>query len=500
MVISVKNKKINAKEERLNKEFDFGDINKQIETELKELTVRSNSVFIIKEKCLGRHRRTALGFQLSNIKFIAAIAALIIITTAGASILNYRSNSANKISAGINTLAPGGLETYAPQETPSENSEDTSQSSENIKDGMVSNPYSSIFQVNQNDYAEGAFLNNDSPASSQTPSGENTLKPLQTPSAANTQRSSETPGVTMNQPPIIATPAGDFVYEYIDSESIMITAYKGSVSDVVVPSEIDGKKVVSIGNNAFYQNNVIKTIKLPASINNIGDYSFCFTSLKSINIPDGVTYIGNYAFGYSKIETIDIPDSVTWMPAYAFYDCESLKSVNIGSGLKASYSGEPNFYGDFMNCYSLLEINVDADNPYCMSENGILFSKDKSVIIKYPAAKPDTEYTIPYGVTKVEYAAFDSCSKLVHIYIPDSVTYISDFKGCSGLTDITLPSSLTSIRDGLFEGCTNLTAIYVDGYNPKYYSENGVLYYYSSWDSDGNIYEESLTAVYPPGR
>jgi len=93
--------------------------------------------------------------------------------------------------------------------------------------------------------------------------------------------------------------------------------------------------------------------------------------------------------------------------------------------------------------------------------NGVLYNKDKTAIICYPAGKKDITYTILDGVTYICDNAFSGCSKLTSITIPNSVTEIgwSTFSGCTSLTSITIPDGVTSISYSAFKGCTSLTSI-----------------------------------------
>ena len=229
--------------------------------------------------------------------------------------------------------------------------------------------------------------------------------------------------------------------------------YTNIIENVVIE---DG--VTNIGDWAFSECSNLIDIKISERVTEIGRDAFweC-SSLTSINIPNGVTTIKSETFyNCSSLESIRIPEEVTEIGDYTFYGCSSLISIVIPQNVNLID------YRAFTKCNSLENINVDTNNRNYMSENGILFSKDKTEIITYPAGKDDIKvYQIPEGITEIGGNAFRGCSSLINIEIPEEVTSIGNgaFEGCSSLTNIEIPEEVTIIGNSTFEGCSSLTNI-----------------------------------------
>ncbi len=226
---------------------------------------------------------------------------------------------------------------------------------------------------------------------------------------------------------------GDLLYEVVDG-CAEITGCSEDAFEVEIPSEINGVPVVRIGDNAF---------------------NSCY-DLISVTIPDSVTSLGNWAF-YScfALESINIPDSVTEIGDMAFYDCESISQITIPASVETLGSGT------FGMCTGLKSIDAAPESPYFYSEDGILFSNDRTSIFCVPAGKLLTEYTIPDNVAKIENYAFSYCKKLTAVNIPDSVKSIGSyaFYQCKSLASITIPEGITTISSRTFSDCTNLKSV-----------------------------------------
>jgi len=137
----------------------------------------------------------------------------------------------------------------------------------------------------------------------------------------------------------------------------------------------------------------------------------------------------------------------------------------------------------FFDCPNLTAINVDTGNSGYSSENGVLYSKDKTILLKYPEGKKDRTFTIPNSVTTIKERAFTGCTILTSLTIPNSVTSIEAyaFTQCTNLTSVTIPDSVTSIETYAFSYCTSLTSITIP--NGVTIIEDMVFYYCTSLTS-----------------
>lgn len=229
---------------------------------------------------------------------------------------------------------------------------------------------------------------------------------------------------------------GDYKYILLEDNSSQIVRYTGNKKNLILPRELDGYIVTSIGNGAFCRCYDLTNIVIPDSITFIGYNAFgsCF-SLSNINIPEGVTYIGEAAFNNcSSLTTITIPDSVT----------------TIGTN-------------PFNSCMKLTEIRISPDHPTLASIDGILFDKIKKELICYPCASEFNNYSIPSGVLSIGESAFYNCPTLTSIVIPGSVSLIKQnaFGLCPSLSSIVISEGVTSIGDYAFSNCISLTSIVI---------------------------------------
>ena len=184
----------------------------------------------------------------------------------------------------------------------------------------------------------------------------------------------------------------------------------------------------------------------------------------------------NINAGCPTLTGITIPASVTSIGNYAFSNCTNLASVTIPNGVNIT-SSNGNGYGVFNGCTNFTAFIVDDANTALSSQDGVLYTKDKKMLIMCPTGKTGA-LSIPSGVTNIIDYAFLNCNKLTSVNIPDGVISIGiqAFAGCYGLASVNIPKSVTSINSSSFQNCTSLTAITVDPANTSLSSQDGVLY------------------------
>ncbi len=177
------------------------------------------------------------------------------------------------------------------------------------------------------------------------------------------------------------------------------------------------------------------------------------------------------------INSVTLPSSINNVSSLAFYSSRYLHTINCDN------------------------------NSYYVAEDGILYTADMADLVAYPENKPDTEYTLPDSVTKINNNAFSFCNNLKKITLSPSLETIPDytfaynsavsevivpanvkeigfaaFCRCSSLEKIILPNSITDINDNAIVFCNNLQSIESYGNNDviKKYADNlGVQYTFS---------------------
>lgn len=240
---------------------------------------------------------------------------------------------------------------------------------------------------------------------------------------------------------------GEYGYYIVDGK-ITITDYVGSALQIVIPDEIDGMPVISIGKTfsgtdntvekitlcenityldmtAFKNNTSLQEVVLSQNITEIPREAFynC-TSLKSVTMPQGITSIGDYAFYRTAIGQIVMPSALNHIGMYAFYECKNLTSVTFSDGEKTIDKSA------FYKCEFLSELDL-GEGIKSIGDNAFYQNNIQQLIL-------------PSGIEYVGSNAFSQNKNLIEVLICDDVHGLKDyvFNTCDSLTGIYLYSDM----------------------------------------------------------
>lgn len=225
--------------------------------------------------------------------------------------------------------------------------------------------------------------------------------------------------------------------------------YKGSLEDWCSITFYDWENLAYRG-NCYIDGQLITELTIPESVTEIKAFTFYgWDKVVSVTIGNSVTRINEGAFAHCDgLTSINIPDNVIEVGVSAFYKCINLTNVYLGANVNLSGRA-------FERCLSLLNIDVNADNPYLESLDGNLYKKGRTVFLRYANDKSSREFSIPNTVTDIDVEAFGYSKWLTTIIIPESVTYIGGyaFSDCANLTNIIIQATTPyRISSGAFTG------------------------------------------------
>ena len=350
----------------------------------------------------------------------------------------------------------------------------------------------------------------------------------------------------------------DFTYTLTDEYTkVRIMSCKLDSDEIVIPDTIDGKKVTSIGPNAF-QGSSITSIIMGKNIETICEYAFAnCTKLSSVDFGDAVKSIGECSFARTVITELNFPDSLETIGNNAFspysygtwgdYSESQLQSVTFGANLKTigSYAfyynkklAEVNFTGSkltsigyeaFYDCDAITSLEITGDKATidsrafqdCGNLETVTLSGVENLnnnYVFYNCAKLKTftadnslktignnafQYdklletaNIGTGVTSIGSYAFDGCNALTSIAIPDGVTSIPDyaFRDCNSMETLSIGGGVNNISKLAFINNGALQNISVASENESFKSIDNVVY-----SKDGKtlvLFKKSMTGEY----
>ncbi len=244
--------------------------------------------------------------------------------------------------------------------------------------------------------------------------------------------------------PVSSTPASESLFEYARRAggAAEITKYLGDAEVVDIPAELDGYKVMFIGECAFDQ---------------------C-DALKAVTVPEGVTTIDSEAFNYClNLTSVTLPASLVTLHGNPFGHCPKLETVSVSPD-NSVYAVENNALISRKDS-TLICVTNHTDTGSCQIPQEIKLVGDRAF-----DSCGFSSVTIPDTVKSLGYGAFMNCENLKELVIPDGVTDIGNqaFFECSALQSVSIPDSVESIGNGTFNGCSLLKSIEISPDHPVY--------------------------------
>ena len=207
--------------------------------------------------------------------------------------------------------------------------------------------------------------------------------------------------------------------------------------------------VTTLADHALANCTKMVRAEVPFSVSLIDSYAFySSTNIETLRMHEGVQRIGSFSMSHiNKIETLTIP-----------------ASVDSISGTFVNYSGK------------LREILVNPSNAKYRSNDGVLFSKDRKLLVAFPGGK-GSSYTIPHGTVNIGSSSFRGTSLLQEVEMPTSLRVIegSAFFECTSLESIDVPNGVTTIGNNAFSHCSSVISADL----PKTLTELGYNAFYN---------------------
>lgn len=273
-----------------------------------------------------------------------------------------------------------------------------------------------------------------------------------------------------------------FIFESQGNNTIVLTEYTGSSTDVEIPSTVNSKKVIGIASDAFSGNKTVKTVKIPSTVTSIGENAFKDAiSLTSVQLNDSITTIDKSAFkGCTSLTSVKLPNSMTTIKESTFEGCKGLTSVVIPNSVKTIETKA--FYG----CSSLMEVSLSENVTAIGSKAlGYGYNSSKGMAVPYSGFTINcSEGTKAYeyaqnegfllntadvweteanstGVTITGHKGFKKALTIPDKIDGKAVTSIGvqAFYGDDLIESVKIPEGVTNIDRWAFAECTNLKTV-----------------------------------------
>jgi len=216
---------------------------------------------------------------------------------------------------------------------------------------------------------------------------------------------------------------------YGTSDATLPAMEPDDAESVVVPSELDGNKVTSIGSLAFFR-----------------------CRMKSVVIPEGVRSLGAQAFsGCGELKDVKLPFTLDIIDRNAFEKCVSLERIDIGEC--------PYVTGSSFSCPNLARVSVAPSNLEYKEVDGCLLTRNSRELVFFP--RTGSSATFPKSVDEIGEGAFMGCNSLRKVTIPGSVKRVGAlaFASCRNLATVEFMSGVKEIDDKAFAYCPNLRRV-----------------------------------------
>ena len=290
---------------------------------------------------------------------------------------------------------------------------------------------------------------------------------------------------------------------YFDTRYNTVTKCDNTVTEIVIPEEIEGVAVTGIQGYAFSGCTDLSSVYIPASIKtmqsgvfrgcskllridvdntstsyksidgvlytsdmelyayptgkegssytletgtkSVWPYAFSGASIESIVLPHTVTEIGQGAFNGAKLKSVELPDSVTTVGEGVFSSCKELVSAKLSQNLKSLS------YNMFNNCPKLNTVYI-GDNTFNIEGRA------------FYACETLTDVSMPQNLKNLGESAFSYCTSLERLELPAGISTIpSGAFSSSGIKSLVIPDSVTTITGGAFYGCSRLESLTIPG-------------------------------------
>ncbi len=258
-------------------------------------------------------------------------------------------------------------------------------------------------------------------------------------------------GLCMTSLSMRAQTSGSFDYT-VSAGNVTITNFHCDMTNVVVPSSINGNPVRVIGERAFADCATLQSVTIPDSVRTVGFESFdnC-ANLTTVVLGTGLASIENSAFkDCHKLANLTIPNGLNIIGAGAFRNCSSLTTVILPDSVK--------------------DIGVEAFDG-CSGMTEIVLSENLEVIrtLAFENCTSLLSISIPDTVTELGSRAFGNCQSLVSVELGEGITWIKDntFADCFDLESVVIPASVQELGFGVFSNCSSLTEIWFLGRPPE---------------------------------